>query len=342
MAGIFAPRHIFLVNRLQQQGVTFNLEESLTQSYNPLLAALTAYFTVGELGALTYVVRGNTGEEWAEGFAQMRERRTRPEADVLFMAPALTGDIDSGVWHHLLTYICQQAGERGIERLFARLPEGGEEINLFSKVGFNVYTREDVFCLTGGSQAKASPLSGVNIRPYRSEDVIAVQQLYAAVASRSVQQAENLSGQGRFSPLDIWPVTGKRQGCILERKGEIVGCWTARSGRIGHWLHILLHPQAYDYADGLLAHGLATLHNISSVPVYCGVREYQGGLRAGLEDTGFQPFVSQTLMVKHITVRVTDPLRALRSALDKRAEASTPTVSPANGHQATGNPEPIS
>lgn len=342
MVSIFNPRHAFLVNRLQQQGIALNLEESLTQSYNPLRAALTAYFTVGELGALTYVVRSNLEQRRAEGFVQMRERRTRPEADVLFMAPALTDDVNSNVWHHLLTHLCRQAGERGIERLFARPPEGGEEAHLFSQVGFNVYTREDVFRLTSGNQTKASPVPGVNIRPYRSEDIIAVQQLYTAVASRLVQQAENAPGQGRLSPLDVWSTTGDRGGYILEKQGEVVGYLTpSRPGRIGHWLYVLLHPQAYDHASDLLAHGLATLQDAPPRPIYCGVREYQGGLRAVLEDMGFQRFASRALMVKHITVRVTDPVRAMRPALDKRAEITTPTVSPANGHQATGKPEPI-
>ena len=60
-----------------------------------------------------------------------------------------------------------------------------------------------------------------------------------------------------------------------------------------------------------------------------------------LEDMGFQHLVCRALAVKHTTVRVTDPIRALRPALEKRAEVTTPSVSQANGHQAAGNPEPI-
>lgn len=331
MANIFTPRHFFLVSRLQQQGIAFNLEESLTQTYNPLRAALTAYFTMGELGALTCVVHGDTGEERVEGFAQMRERRACPEADVLFVSPALTGDADSAVWRHLLPYLCRRAGERGIERLFARPPKGGEEVHLFSQVGFNVYTREDVFRLTGDSQSETGPLpDGVSIRPYRPHDVVAARQLYTAIASRLVQQAENVPRQGRLCPRDVWPSTGERRGYVLQKKSQIVGCLTIRQGSIGHWLYVLLHPQAYDHAADLMAHGLAVLRHAPPRPVYCGVREYQGGLRAVLEDMGFRLFVSRALMVKHTTVRVTDPLRALRPVLEKRAEVTTPTVSPAN------------
>lgn len=341
MAGIFTPRHLFLVNRLQQQGVAFNLEESLTQPYYPLRAALTAYFTVGELGALTYVVRDNTGEVRMEGFIQLRERRSRPEADVLFIAPALTGNVDPGVWHHLLTHACQQAGGRGVERLFACLPEGGGEVNLFSQVGFNVYTRGDIFCFAGGKPVEIVSLPDAAIRSCRTEDAIALQQLYATVAPRLVQQAENVTGQCRFCPPDVWPVADTRRGYVLEKNGEIVGCLTVRSGRIGHWLYVLLHPQLYDHADLLVAHGLAALRDAPLAPIYCSVREYQGGLRAVLEDLGFDLFVSRALMVKHTTARVADTVRKLVPALDKRAEITTPTVSPVNSHRATGNAEPI-
>lgn len=39
-------------------------------------------------------------------------------------------------------------------------------------------------------------------------------------------------------------------------------------------------------------------------PVYCTVRDYQGGLRATLQDVGFEPFSRRARMVKHVTVRV--------------------------------------
>lgn len=341
MAGIFTPQHTFLVNRLRQQGIALNLEESLTQSYHPLRAALAAYFTVGELGALTYVVNRNMAKGRLEGFLQLRERRACPEADVLFIAPALVDDVDPDVWYRLLTYTCQQAGGRGVERLFARLPEGGQEVHLFNQVTFTVYTREDLFCLSSGKLAEIDPVPSSAIRPYRPEDTIALQQLYTAVAPRLVQQAENVSVQGRLCPPDVWPAANERQGYVLEKQGEVVGSLTVRAGRVGHWLYVLLHPQAYDHAGDLLAHGLAALRDAPLGPIYCGVREYQGGLRAILEDLGFSLFVSRALMVKHTVVRVTDPVRKLMPALDKRIEVTTPTVSTANSHRASGKTEPI-
>jgi hypothetical protein len=66
-------------------------------------------------------------------------------------------------------------------------------------------------------------------------------------------------------------------------------------------------------------------------PVYCGVREYQGGVRVPLEDRGFKVFSTQCWLVRHTMARVKEPARGLVPALEKRVEAPTTTVSPTEG-----------
>ncbi|MFZ5915807.1 MAG: hypothetical protein ACOYZ7_02600 [Chloroflexota bacterium] len=339
MTGIFTPRHLFLVNRLQHRGIAFHLEESLTQPYHPLRAALAAFFTVGELGALTYVVR--EGDNQAEGFVQMRERRARPEADILFMAPLLSDLSEADVWLRLLTGMVHEAGKRGVERLYACLPGGGEEVSLFGQVGFNVFSREDVFCLNGANTFQIQTASEATVRPYDLQDIVGVQQLYAAVASKQVQQAENFAGRGPFCPLSVGRHDNNNRSFVLEKEREIVGCLTLRLGQTGHWMYVLLHPQAYDLAIHLLNCGLDTLVEAPTAPVYCGVRDFQGGLRAVLQDTGFEHLLSRVFVVKHTAVRMLDVVRAVRPALEKRAEVTTPTVSPANGRQASHHTESV-
>jgi hypothetical protein len=67
------------------------------------------------------------------------------------------------------------------------------------------------------------------------------------------------------------------------------------------------------------------------------VREYEGGLRAPLQDWGFEPFGSQAILVKYTTVRIKEPARTLVPALDKRAEVATPTVSRMNPSTGSGH-----
>jgi len=368
----FGVRDLLLVGNLQKKGACLDPEIALTRPYSPLLAALSSYFPIHEAGTSTFVLeamdQGSTsanrhGERPPErsrraaersehrrvqGLAQMRQRRGRPEADVIYLAPSLrqpfdeaqdraqdtafsTADEASTIWYRLLNHLCARAGERGIQRLFAHLTEDGEEIETFQQLGFSPYTREDILCLNGLSESHRR-LDRVVMRPQQAVDAWALQRLYANVAPRLVQQAESLGERGWERSSADWPLRTGSEGYVLEDNGEIVSYLLFSGGRIGHWMRILLHPQAYDRADEVIQHGLAFLSHYPPCPIYCSVREYEGGLRAPLQDWGFEPFGSQAILVKHTTVRIKEPTRKLVPALDKRAEAATPTMSRINNN----------
>jgi hypothetical protein len=63
-----------------------------------------------------------------------------------------------------------------------------------------------------------------------------------------------------------------------------------------------------------------------SQPLYCTVREYEGGIQALLEERRFAFVGACSLVVKHTTVHVREPHRKLVPALEKRAGVA-PTVS---------------
>jgi GNAT superfamily N-acetyltransferase len=369
----FGVRDLLLVGNLQKKGVCLDPEIALTRPYSPLLAALSSYFPIHEAGTSTFILeamdqgstsasrhgerspgRGRRAAEPSEhrrvqGLAQMRQRRGRPEADVIYLAPSLrqpfdeaqdkaqdtafsTTDEVSTIWYRLLNHLCARAGERGIQRLFAHLTEDGEEIETFQQLGFSPYTREDIFCLNSLSESHRR-LDRVVMRPQQAVDAWALQRLYANVAPRLVQQAESLGERGWERSSADWPLRSTRsEGYVLEDDGEIVSYLLFSGGRIGHWMRILLHPQAYDQADEVIQHSLAFLSHYPPCPIYCSVREYEGGLRTPLQDWGFEPFGSQAVLVKHTTVRIKEPTRKLVPALDKRAEVATPTMSRINNN----------
>jgi hypothetical protein len=334
----FGVRDLLLVGNLQKKGTCLDPEIALTRPYSPLLAALSSYFLMQEAGTSTFILKAmdqsspstSSGHRRMQGLAQMRQRRGRPEADVIYLAPSFsTANEASTIWHRLLNHLCTRAGERGIQRLFARLAEDGEEIETFQQVGFSLYTREDTFRLKGLSESRHR-LNRVVMRPQQAVDAWALQRLYANVAPRLVRQAESLGERGWERSSVDWPLRARSEGYVLEDNGEIVSYLLFSSGRIGHWMRILLHPQAYDRADEVIQHGLAFLSHYLPRPIYCSVREYEGGLRTPLQDWGFEPFGSQAILVKHTTVRIKEPARKLVPALDKRAEVATPTVSQFN------------
>ncbi len=335
----FGVRDLFLVGNLQRRGTCLDPEIALTQPYSPLWAALSSYFLMQEAGTSTFILVEEAidpGELLTgschpmQGLAQMRQRKGRPEADVIYLAPSFSNaDKASIIWYRLLNHLCTRAGERGVQRLFARLAEDGEEIEIFQQLGFSQYTREDIFCLNSYPES-SRPLDRIVMRPQQAVDAWALQRLYSNVAPRLVQQAESLGERGWEQSAVDWPFWAGSEGYVLEENGEIVSYLRCSRGRIGHWMRILLHPQAYDRADEVIRHGLALLSHDPPRPIYCNVREYEGGLRTSLQGWGFKPFASQAVMVKHMTVRVLEPARKLVPALDKRAEVATPTASQFN------------
>ncbi len=322
----FDIRHFLLVSRLQNQGMLLNLEEALTQPYRPLLAALLGLLPVQGVGVLTCVYSARGKDQQMTGFAQVRMRRDGSEADVIYVTPSLTAKGEGfTVWCRLLENLCLEAGEQGVQRIFARPPEDGLEVETFQQAGFTIYTREDVFRLTQMPSDLPRP-ENRTLRRQQPADNWGLQGLYASVAPRLVQQTENMTARDWEITPAPWPGQIRRDGYVLEDQEEIVGYLRIRQGRTGHWLEMLLHPQAHQRAEEFVGQSLSLLAESPPCPIYCCLRRYQEGLRAPLEARGFQPFASQCVMVKHTTVRVKEPALKLVPALETRAEAATPMM----------------
>lgn len=322
----FDVRNVPLVSKLQDQGLLLNLEEALTQTYRPLLAALVGWLSLQEAGVSTYVCDEMEEDRQMAGFAQVRLRKESSEADVVYLAPSLSAAGEAmTIWRRLLEKLCREAGEQGIQRIFARLPEDGLEVAAFQLVGFSIYTQEDIFRLAKMPPGLPRP-EKKTVRPQQPADGWGLQGLYAAVAPRLVQQVENLTARKREATPGPWLRPARREGRVLEDKGKVIGYVRIRQGQTGHWLEMLLHPQAYERANELVGQSLSFLAEYPPLPIYCCLRRYQGGLRVPLEAQGFQFFASQCVMIKHTTVRVKKPVLKLVPGMEKRAEAATPMM----------------
>ncbi len=319
----FDVRHILLISRLQNQGLLLNLEEELTQTYRPLLAALVGSLSLQRMGVLTYVCYEVEEGRQIAGFAQVRTRKDSSEADVIYLTPSLSTEGDAKtLWCRLLERLCLRIGEQGIHRIFAHLPEDEPGAEAFQQVGFSIYTREDVFRLAR-IPTELLHTTRRTVRPQQAADSWGLQGLYATVAPRLVQQAENLTARKWDATPSPWLRQTRREGYVLEDKGEIMGYLRIRQGQTGHWLEMLLHPQAYERAGELVAQSLSLLAEYPPLPIYCCLRRYQGGLRVPLETKGFQHFASQCVMIKYTAVRIQEPALKLVPTLEKRAEAAT-------------------
>ena len=310
---------VALVARLQQDGMSLDLETRLTRSHSPLSTALISRVPFAGDGTCTCIADHKEENGHWLGLAQIRQRWGRPEYLVTFIAPVLTpGGGVHALWQRLLTHLCVTAGENGAQRMYAGLPPEGEEYQVFRHVGFVAYAQEEAY------QWAPNPLlpqtEPLPVRHQRERDSWGLQQLYGTVTPRAVQNAEG-SAQGQWElSRHVWDTSPQRQGYVWEKSGEIKAAFQIRSNATVHWVRMLLHPDVLDRADALVAATLSRVRPASGQEIYCAVRTYEAGIPAALADYGFQPIGSQTLMVRHCAVRVREPVTQALPALNGHAE----------------------
>lgn len=335
MISSFAPGDLLLLMQLQGRGVSLWPAEALTRPRVPVWSTLTSLIRLDDPRALTLVLnepRRNGAR--LRGFLQAEQPPSWPEMYLRYVSPSVDGTVETWeaartVWTRLLTHAVSAAGERGLQRVFASVPEQSEALHVMISTGFSVYAREEIYCLVPDAHPQAT--AGEAIRPERSADAWYVSQLFREVVPHLVQQAEALTASKGVSSANGLLSDERGEGFVLTGDSGVVGYGHLLPGRTGHWLTLIVHPRAYDQAGGLLDYGLALLNYYPARPVYCAVREYQGAVRAPLQDRGFEQVSRQCRLVKHTTVRVVEPARSLVQALEKRAEAPTPTASRTEG-----------
>jgi hypothetical protein len=115
------------------------------------------------------------------------------------------------------------------------------------------------------------------------------------------------------------------RGYVMEEGGEVMAYLEIRRGAAGALFNTILHPQAEQYAHGVIVQGLALLGQRWSLPVYCCVRRYQEWLWDPLESLGFELFNSTAVMVKRLVVLATEPERVPTPVL-VQPKVTTPIV----------------
>lgn len=333
----FALQDLFMLAELQKVRQSLCPVEALTHPRPPIWQALTSFLAFEDGQTLTYVLNDPRRDgKPLRGFVQGTLAANCSEMVVHTLSPRLdTAEDVPVIWHRLLNYLVAAAGERGVQRVFSNAGEGSAELDVLQGTGFNVYTREDLFCRPSDARPRAPKDDGIRragLRPeIRSElatDGWNIGYLYRAVAPRLVQQAEAMFEEAGAVWCNRFLSRGQGEGFILEDGEGIAAYGHLTPGRTGHWLTLLVHPRAYDRVDSLLDYGLALLSYYPSYPLYCTVREYQGGVRALLEERGFGQISMQCCLVKHTTARVQEPAMGLVPALENRAQSPTTTVSP--------------
>ncbi len=324
MAGPSSLNDLRAVQRLQSQGLELDYERARLWPHTAFSAALAARLPFNEIGATTVVLYHTNGNRRPLGFVQARMRRKRPEADLSFIAPSLAAQADVvTIWYRLLSELTNVLCEKGCQRIYAQVPVDGDAEQVLRQAGFNVFAHEDVYLL-GPERIKSfpRPVGPRVLRRQRSRDGWNLLRLYNAATPRLVQQAEGMvSGEGKLGKLGDWWEQANGVGYVLEGRadGGLVGAARVTRGRAANWLRLYLHPEANQGAGELVCGALSLVNTSLPRPVYCSVRDYEGGIRNWLELSGFELQFKRSLMVKHATVRVKEPAVWAVPALEKPA-----------------------
>lgn len=325
MLGPFSPSDSLRLYRLQRKGISLIPRQDLTQPCAPLREAWLAFLTQQAMGQPTFVLYD---PHEGEAFVQIRYRPHQAAADVAFLAPTLVENHQTArAWARLLDGACFEAAKRGIQRIFASLPESGAEVDVFQQVGFTLYTSEDIYRL-----APQDGFSGdhdeLPLYPQRPEDWASMQKLRVAITPQRVRQAEGGIGTAFANERN-----SRRLVLRGDEGSDITGEMELYTGSYGHWMHLWLHPDARDMAGALIQRAVQTLDDRSGRPIYCDVRQYESGLHHALDEAGFRQIATRALMAKPTLAWVKTPVQELAPALKSSAEPVPPT------YHAAGEPD---
>jgi len=303
----FSLGDALLLQRLRSVSTPLQIERILLESISPVRTALRSRFPWYRHSSFTYVLRQEENGLAREGLIQLRIRPHAHEADVTLLSPAL--DAPQGhpaIWQKLLTYSAKNIFTKNVCRLFSDLPDQPLLVNTFRQAGFVPLTQVTIWRL---DSAQLAP-SDSTVRPQRAADAPDLEQLYQRITPKPVQQLEmgmtpNSPEEDRIPPILANPHHVHMSRYVLDNDpgpglaGAVQILWGKRSA----WIRLWVDTNNPDPHNARLLLNFA-LQRIDEAPhvsrAYIGVRAYQTGLNAHLNDHGFAPFTDRMLMVRNI------------------------------------------
>ena len=229
---------IFLIQRLGRQATKLNIVQATLHRRSAFEASLTSVLPWNQGKYTTYILRQRGHHLARDGFLQVQKRPGRPELDILRLAPGL--DARRGhpaIWEKLLSHHTYEAARRGIERIYADVPDQPLPVNTFAHAGFRTYDRQTLWRLTPQAlEAWADPTS-YQFRPQARADEWALEQLYRRVVPEAVQAAEGMRNGGTVcAPILGWSQGGSYATYVQLERGEVCGAVQIVHGSRGNWL----------------------------------------------------------------------------------------------------------
>lgn len=231
------------------------------------------------------------------GFISARARpgSTIWEIDRILLAQCETGD----TCRELLEGLSQAGSERGIERIFLRLPSQSSLTKAAKQAGFSHYLTEYLYQHEGPIPFEFPELP---FRPRTSKDEQGLFQLYSATVPASIRQMEGMTLREWQEIQDGARERRGRQELLAERDASILA-WLklADEGGTG-FFEMTVRPSEEGILLGVIGHALAQFRDKARVS--CLVPEFQERLRLLLDEHGFQQVAEHVVLARQLAARV--------------------------------------
>lgn len=332
----FQPGDIYLIQRLSRQATQFPCAHTFLHRQSSMSVTLSAILPWTTTKASTYVLRQDGHGLVHEGYLQVIRRQSRPEAELLCLAPSL--DAPTGhpaIWNKLLSHLIHTASALGFERIYADVPDQPLLVNTFAAVGFQPYCRQTIWrCFEPDVTPFVVPNS-VSCRPRTGLDDWTLLRLYTATVPQPVQIAEGVSAEAG-APAPILENLRPDQGVtyLVFSAGVMVGALQLQHGRHGSWLQIWADTLQQDTLNLRLLIGQASMlmrENQWPAPLYVAASDFHGGLPSVLDDFAFAPFRDRVRMVKHVVKWVRESVSNSVPVVETTSEVVPTSFAPPSG-----------
>jgi len=230
-------------------------------------------------------------------------------------------------WTQLLEHLVVDAGEKGAQRIYARLSTDSPQLPIFNQTGFHAFTREMLF-VYDHDKAIERPVN-LQLKNQRGRDLWQIHRLYETVTPSPVQHAEQLNSDSWEISKGYFPRFTKEVAWVMseDQADRATAYVRILSHRNKHLIKIMNLDNQREILPDLLRFALSQLKTGADCQVYCSIREYQAEQEVALEETGFKYFGRQSVLVKHTATMVRVGEKSLAYARDRRLELPQTTVS---------------
>lgn len=307
---LFDLRDVSTVQRLSAFGRALAYEPIAGEGLSPLREAMRAYVSAGYDRTIALIRRDTVSKE-LDTFGLMTLLPSRNQdhpqyASMLYMAPTPHTNDHVNAWTEIAEAFVAMAIEYGAHCVVAEAHESSLEAEALRNAGFSHLVHQDIMKL-GALPLEMDSEEVAGLRRQIERDELLIHLLSMRVVPKLVQMAEGNTDPTRLNHrVDC--------GFILLRNQEPMANVSLRQGRRGHVMQVLFRAETEDVVEPVISYALAHLCDRTRRPVYCMVPSYQSWILPTLDRLGFTHVTSNSIMVRHTTARVRQPVWAVQAS----------------------------